>query len=439
MAINIKEIFESDSENQKLDKINYNFDQILANGGGPTGATGAQGATGATGSTGSTGAQGPAGPQGPAGDYSDFFVVDADPLANPHNTAYLKRSLATTTLVIGDGTATTNGIVNPSYSDSALKIIGGDFGGNALRLSTTPTGSNYIDLNITDDGSNRILSFNTSAFGNSDTTYRFKGNSLALNDGGSDQVILDKDESQFNSGVSFNGATKFPSQDPLNPDPTGKVLTAQDSNGTFGWGDPGVVPIGTIVMVPGFVLSDSVDTVGRGQIGTTDWIGKGINDWAGWYYCNGETWFGNGDSYPVPDMRDRLPLGFSYLNNSASTASQTPNLESGTNNMDDLETIRVNTDLDSHLHGITTTNVQVASGTGPWVPNLGNQMGQLQTGGPTTYPSQESSDTDVSFKTNTVGYMIYLEATNLVYSSLSAGGGSNLGGGSTGGGVSLGG
>lgn len=43
MAINIKEIFEVDSENQKIDKLNYNFDQILANGGGAIGATGAQG------------------------------------------------------------------------------------------------------------------------------------------------------------------------------------------------------------------------------------------------------------------------------------------------------------------------------------------------------------------------------------------------------------
>lgn len=420
MAINIKEIFNNDIDipgddaNQLIDKINYNFDQILANGGGPTGATGAQGATGATGSTGATGAQGPTGPQGPAGDYSDFFVVDADPLTNPHNTAYLKKSFATTTLVIGDGTATTNGLVDP-YSDSALKVIGDDFGGNTLRLSTTSTGSNYIDLNITDNGTNRILSFNTSAFGNSATTYRFKGNSLVLNHGNADKVVLDKDESQFNSGVSFNAATKLPSGAG-----SGKVLTSQDANGTFGWGDPGVVPIGTMVMVPGFVLSDSVDTAGNpNQFATTNWVGRGTGDWAGWYYCNGETWYGPGNSYPVPDMRDRLPLGFSYLNSSASTASQTPNLESGTNNMDDLEEITVNTDLDSHVHSYDyqLTQVQTNSISGVYAYSKTNSGATTSlTNGPTTNPTQSSSPTDVSFKTNTVGYMIYLESTSLVYS-----------------------
>lgn len=418
MAINIKEIFELDSENQKIDKINYNFDQILANGGGPIGTKGAPGTTGATGSKGATGAQGPAGPQGPTGDYTDFFVVDIDPLAGGYNTVYLKRSLSTSTLVLGDSTATQSGQGLSIYSDSVLKLIGGSYGGNVIRLTTDSAGSNYIDVNITDDGANRILSFNTSALGTSDTTYKFNGDSLKLTDAGSDKVVLDKDESQFNSGVSFNGATKLPAS-PNSPNPAGKVLTAQDSNGTFGWGDPGVVPIGTMVMVPKFVLIDSVDTTGNtNPVAATNWIGKGLGDWAGWYYCNGETWFGNSKSYTVPDMRDRLPLGFSYLNNAASTASQTPNLESGTNNMDDLETIKVSTDLSNHIHSITTTNAQVllAAGTGPWVPNLGNSNGQLQTNVPATNPSQLSSDTDVSFKTNTVGYMIYLEDTNLKYS-----------------------
>ena len=38
MAINIQEILHpSDSNSIKFEKINYNFDQILANGGGPVG------------------------------------------------------------------------------------------------------------------------------------------------------------------------------------------------------------------------------------------------------------------------------------------------------------------------------------------------------------------------------------------------------------------
>jgi hypothetical protein len=41
MAINIREILHpSDSDSIKFEKINYNFDQILANGGGPRGQKG---------------------------------------------------------------------------------------------------------------------------------------------------------------------------------------------------------------------------------------------------------------------------------------------------------------------------------------------------------------------------------------------------------------
>lgn len=41
MAINIQEILHpSDSNSIKFEKINYNFDQILANGGGPVGPKG---------------------------------------------------------------------------------------------------------------------------------------------------------------------------------------------------------------------------------------------------------------------------------------------------------------------------------------------------------------------------------------------------------------
>ena len=49
MAIVIKEILASDTISQASDKINFNFDQFLINGGGPPGP------------------QGPLGPIGPAG------------------------------------------------------------------------------------------------------------------------------------------------------------------------------------------------------------------------------------------------------------------------------------------------------------------------------------------------------------------------------------
>ncbi len=65
MAINIKEILHpSDSDSIKFEKVNYNFDQILINGGGPQGIPGIKGQTGGVGSTGLTGDKGDKGDQG---------------------------------------------------------------------------------------------------------------------------------------------------------------------------------------------------------------------------------------------------------------------------------------------------------------------------------------------------------------------------------------
>lgn len=65
MAINIQEILHpSDSDSIKFEKINYNFDQILANGGGPVGPKGQKGDQGQVGSTGQKGQKGDVGPIG---------------------------------------------------------------------------------------------------------------------------------------------------------------------------------------------------------------------------------------------------------------------------------------------------------------------------------------------------------------------------------------
>jgi hypothetical protein len=67
MSINIKEIFQSDNLSTSQDKINYNFDQILANGGGSQGLKGDKGSTGAIGSIGPKGSKGEVGGTGAKG------------------------------------------------------------------------------------------------------------------------------------------------------------------------------------------------------------------------------------------------------------------------------------------------------------------------------------------------------------------------------------
>lgn len=424
MAINIKEIFESDSENQRLDKINYNFDQILANGGGPAGTTGSQGSTGATGAIGPQGAQGPIGPKGDDGDYSDFFVVE-DPTATAYESIYTKSvSGKATSLIVGDPNAENNGD-GGLFNQAAIRAIGDSFFGNALRLDADA--DSYIDLNISDNGSNRILSFVPAASGTGSTIYEFKGNSIKLSNSGVDKVILNQSNSVFESDLTVNGSSDFQGNVTFNNDTslpsgaaTGKVLQSVDANGTFGWTDPGVVPIGTIVMAPAFVLNDATK-VSPGLTGPgasiSNYKGRGVNEWAGWYYCNGQTWSGSGVSYDVPDLRDRFALGYSDVS-SHSTASKTADGTSGVNNMDDLANIQT---ADPHTHDINFTVVQsVVNNNLPRADYAAVLEGTSGTSGTT--------NKNLTPKTTTLGYMIYLEKTNLTYgASTSAGSGSTGG------------
>lgn len=72
--INILNILQGDNQSTIVDKVNYNFDQILSAGGGPQGQ---QGLVGPTGPIGPQGAQGVQGIQGPSG--TKWFVQDTSP------------------------------------------------------------------------------------------------------------------------------------------------------------------------------------------------------------------------------------------------------------------------------------------------------------------------------------------------------------------------
>ena len=55
MAITIQDLIASDTISQAVDKINFNFDQLLLNGGGPVGPSGPQGTPGPIGGRGERG------------------------------------------------------------------------------------------------------------------------------------------------------------------------------------------------------------------------------------------------------------------------------------------------------------------------------------------------------------------------------------------------
>ena len=68
---NLKQILQSDTQQERLDKINYNFDQLVANGGGPMGSPGPIGESGAMGVSGDQGPQGVQGIEGAQGPIAD--------------------------------------------------------------------------------------------------------------------------------------------------------------------------------------------------------------------------------------------------------------------------------------------------------------------------------------------------------------------------------
>lgn len=72
--INILNILQGDNQSTIVDKINYNFDQILSAGGGPQGQKGVAGPTGAIGPQGPQGVQGAQGPSG-----TKWFVQNSSP------------------------------------------------------------------------------------------------------------------------------------------------------------------------------------------------------------------------------------------------------------------------------------------------------------------------------------------------------------------------
>ena len=110
MAINIQEILHpSDSDSIKFSKINYNFDQLVVNGGGPEGPKGDIGFKGETGNTGAVGPQGNKGDKGQSGETTSpwkSIAIDLDPGDNRDNLTILKpkpdTDKATPVIWIGD-------------------------------------------------------------------------------------------------------------------------------------------------------------------------------------------------------------------------------------------------------------------------------------------------------------------------------------------------
>ena len=205
MAIVIKEILASDNLSQLTDKINFNFDQFLINGGGPPGPIGPIGPIGPTGPRGSywfdgSGApttvigseegdyyldistgdvylydgslwtlegniQGPQGPVGPQGPGNILFDIDGtNPDVNPANYFYRYRfinadsDLYTNSSIWSSQSLLIGGFPEGTNSNEGISIGWGEITDVYSNQINPSVGSLFVHMPVATSGKNIILS-----------------------------------------------------------------------------------------------------------------------------------------------------------------------------------------------------------------------------------------------------------------------------------------
>ena len=327
MPLNLKPILTSLTNNQKLDAINYNFDQIVANGGGPLGSQGATGSqgldglTGAQGTQGITGAQGRQGPQGQSA--TNYWKVntiagtDNDTLVPLHDIG--KLNPPTVMFGIDD--------IDPLH-DTVIETTAVLFNKktgvfqNNLELTddaVTSSDGNKVYFKLAKEASTTVYEMGFGNTSNGDpTAWKWFSDSFQFTDGSNTFATLNAGglqvdvPSKFTKPSHFTGQLKYTYGSPA----SGKVLVSSDTLGNAEWKSVseigGVVPIGTIVPILTSIFTnasnfdDSVEDT-TPNAGTSLKInygrGKSGSTYEGWYLCNGKTWIdGVSKAITVPNL-----------------------------------------------------------------------------------------------------------------------------------------
>jgi len=379
IPINLKQILQSDTQQEKLDKVNYNFDQLVANGGGPMGVTGDIGEAGLQGVTGDQGPQGIEGSQGfqgPADDSADSRWKDGASWTNgslriktivpKHEIDSFQTSanFAPTNVVLGlanndaeynDASTIANAVLdsvltinrNSNYHDSNIRLIAEKDINSYLDITLT----NYPSL-VQDAPPTSVLEFE---FAQSviNGEYRWNADKYVINDvNGNEMMSMDA-----TNGATFNGSFLSTSSAiftgsifrinngigaSTDPD-VDKIAVSLDNLGTIGFktaSEVGAsVPIGTIVS---FLYDTYIDPINFTQNQTINMgsnpdqvdivVGRGVSgtEYEGWYLCNGQTWKNGAISYTVPNLNS---FSFDFSTNlggvSSLSSASTPNLLGG--------------------------------------------------------------------------------------------------------------
>ena len=319
MAINLKQISLIDNDIIKLDKVNYNFDQIVANGGGPIGNTGAPGATGYQGLTGHQGDTGVAGDQGIPGEPGDggddiwqenlgsssktILPVHDSNDANPPTIAigyrsndpfYLSGGQSDASLLINKDSVIENNLELRSEGEGPafyyrLSNTTQPDGTPAKRMTTgfRPVGSTSVDYIVHQYADKWIWHSEQSV--------------LPIMELDNTNGLVVNTESRFNQPVNVYNSLKIGGT--VSAPDVGKIAVSGDTDGTIDFKSVdeigGVVPIGTIVSVdPAFFTNSNFILTETAVTAPSDEpiqirVGSGINNFAGWYLCNGQEWVNN--------------------------------------------------------------------------------------------------------------------------------------------------
>lgn len=343
MIINLKQLRTLDTDNIKLDKINYNFDQLIVNGGGHKGPIGPDGNTGPQGFQGALGFQGDRGFQGTQGPDSESIlsywdVVPQNLGLENNNTAtiFARHPISATppdyATVVGSGyitgesgyaaLPTTSGLPNYQWIinrkeanvASNLRLTSGDVLNNAFDITMDINNSTPIT------GSKLFLSFINSI--NSQLNLQAQEHIIRSNINGSNILKVSDTggeinvDSVFEAHVTFNQKLSIENSGA----DTNKVAVAVDTTGLIEFKTTselgGSVKTGTIISILPSIFSDSNKFICNQTIDTGSdpdnpiqiRMGAGIGDYVGWYLCNGQEWTNGGSiTIEVPDLNS-----FSY-------------------------------------------------------------------------------------------------------------------------------
>lgn len=451
MTINLKEIRVFDTDNIKLDKINYNFDQLIVNGGGPKGYNGPNGNVGPQGFQGVQGYQGPRGFQGVQGPSASSATTNWDAVAQNLTSATIAATLFSKhpdaadisssyaaaiplfPAVVGAGYVLgDNGYQGQQSNTSGLPkyqwVVNRrrDKVSSNIRFTSSDVIGNAFD--ITMDNYNPVLASTTYRLNlgfiennlkNTQLNLRSKEHIIASTSTGNYLLEVSTAggeinvDSLFKSKVTFNQQLKISNLNVTTTAPQelpgpNKIVTAVDATGlvTYKTTDDlgGSVKIGTIISILPSIFSDAANFINAQTINTFAnpnvpiqiRMGAGIGDYAGWYVCNGQEWKNGGPGTLVPDLNS---YSFQIANNIISTD---PNSQGTVNVTNDEIQILGGADIfiDANQVGTVSTQYNIST-----INGSGNN-------------SLATNPSGSVFKVKKLPQIIYLGDTNLYWSQL---------------------